>query len=141
MIDPNLTKITVTPGSGSAIVFYERSVQPVGFEGSDKVNKTSSQSTPEASGVVIKEFTPGSFVEMSPGAASVLYEPDKMDTILAAINVEGSVVVTFKDGSTITTTGWLKSFTPTGQDTVDNTDYWVADATFEFNGKPAYAAS
>ena len=133
-MDPNLTKVTFTPASGTPITFQERSVQPGGYEGSDKVDVTSSQTTAQANGVVIKSYVPGSFVELNPGGASVLYDPADEAAVLAAVNVAGSFVITFSDGQVSTAPGFIRTFVPTSQDTVGATDAWTADMVFEFSG-------
>lgn len=143
-LNPNLTTISVTPSGGSAITFCETNITPFGFAGSGKINDTSSCSTAESNGKVIKEYLPGDFIEISDGGATVQYDPAETASIIAALNVDGSIVFTYNDGGTDTIPGWIQSFTPQGVATVDNEEVWLADIVLQSaggtSGTPTYVA-
>lgn len=142
-LNPNLTRIAVTPDGGGEITFLERNITPFGFGGSGKIDDTSSGSTAEASGKVIKEFLPGDYIEITDGAMTVKYDPSQEAAILAALKVAGTIVVTFNDASLNTyTNAWIDTFTAQGVETVDNEQVWLADITLMSgggtSGKPSH---
>ena len=97
------TTITI---SGAGTTFWEKTVQPPGIDGGAAIDITTMRNTS------LRTKWPRKLYELSPVELSVAYDPTVYDTIKAAINVNGAIVVTFPDHGTLTFYGYLQKFTP-----------------------------
>jgi hypothetical protein len=127
--DPQGTRITI-----GAVTFLEKSVTPPGADGGDPLDITDMSTTGN------KRKAPRTLTEITPGSATVVYNPANIAAILAAVNTSASVHIDYPDGSKETFTGWLRSFTPS-ELTVDG-EQPTADIVVEAAGSddPTYAA-
>jgi len=88
------------------ISFWEKTVQPPGLDGGDKVDITTMHNT------ALRTYVARSLTEMTDMRTRVSYDPDAYDEILAVINTNDVITVKFSDGSTIAFWGYLRSFEP-----------------------------
>ena len=86
------------------ISFWEKTVQPPGMDGEDKINTTTMHN------VTWRTFASRALVSLTEASLTVAYDPDAYNQILAILNVEGSITVHFPDGSTLDFFGFLKNF-------------------------------
>jgi hypothetical protein len=93
-------------GSSVTILLKETSCTPPGIEGGDANDTTTMRNT------TWRTKQPKQFIELSDGSAEFQYDPAIYDQILSIINVNGKILWTFPDGSTLEHWGWLKNFTP-----------------------------
>lgn len=85
---------------------FERAVQPPGIDGGDPIDVTTmfnDRVRPKAA----RHLVEGTSARMRVG-----YDPDDLVAIEDLINAEGSVTLTFPNGTQMVFWGWLKSFTP-----------------------------
>ena len=104
--DGHSTKITL--GADSDIEFWEKTVQPPGIDGGDEVAATTMHNT------TWRVFRPGTLKTLTECTATVAYDPELFDELkmVAAINREDTITITFPDTSTVAFYGFVKSFTP-----------------------------
>lgn len=102
------TRVSIAAASAT-ITFIETEVTPIGFEGDDPVEQTGNSNT------AFRSFAPGALVTKTPVTATVYYDKSQTEAIEAALQVSGTITVTFEDGSKITDTGWLQSFVSDSQ--------------------------
>lgn len=102
--DGHSTKITLA--SDTDISFWEKQVQPPGIDGGDPVERTTMHNTSW------RTFGPRSLKTLTEAQVTAEYDPDVYSQIVAIVNVETTVTVTFKDGSTVAFYGYLRSFEP-----------------------------
>lgn len=96
----------ITLAIDTNIEFWEITVTPPGIDGGDEIDTTTMHNDTwrTKSARTLKDMT-----ECSVTAA---YDPSIYTAILAAINVETTITVTFPDGSTLAFFGYVKSFEP-----------------------------
>ena len=99
---------TITFARFQTVKFWEKQVQPVGFDGGDAIEQT----TMFNDDYMTK--APQSLIDTVDGSATVAYDPAVLSQIAAMINIEDTITYTFKDGSTWAVFGYLKEFTPQG---------------------------
>ena len=88
------------------IDFWEKTVQPPGFDGGDEIDITTMHN------ITYRTFAPRSLVTLTEMSTTVAYDPDAWNQILSIINVVMSITVTFPDASTMDFFGFLKTFEP-----------------------------
>lgn len=98
------TKITFA--GSTTIEFWEKTVQPTGMDGGDKVDQTTMHN------VLYRTARPRQLVTLTDSTLKVAYNPLVNTSVLAAVNREDTVTETFPDGSTKAYYGFLKSFVP-----------------------------
>lgn len=98
------TKITIEDDPD--ISFWEKTVQPPGLDGGDKIDISTMHNT------TYRTYIPRSLKELTDGRCRVAYDPDIYDEILARINVNDVITITFPDGSTLAFWGFIRTFEP-----------------------------
>ncbi len=92
--------------SGAGTTFWEKTVQPPGIDGGEPIEITTMRNAS------LRTRAPRHLYDVTPMELSVAYDPTAYDTIMAAVNVNQEIVVTFPDEGTVTWWGFLKSFIP-----------------------------
>jgi len=88
------------------IDFWEKTVQPPGIDGGDSIDITNMWNS------ALRTKAARSLYDLTDVSLTVAYDPLVYDQIIAIINSNGQVTVTFPDTSTLTFYGYLKSFEP-----------------------------
>lgn len=114
--DGHATLITI--GSNPDIGFWEKTVQPPGYDGGDAVDTTTMHNE------TYRTFAPRQLSTLTEVSITAAYDPILYTDILALINVRDTITVTFPDGSTVAFYGYIRSFEP--QDVEEGTQ---AEAT------------
>lgn len=96
----------ITFASHPTISFWEKTVQPPGLDGGDEIDTTTMHN------IDWRTNAPRALIRMTEQTVMAAYDPNLYNTILALINRETTVTVTFPDGSTLAFYGFLKSFEP-----------------------------
>lgn len=96
----------ITFAADPDVSFWEKSLTPGGFDGGDAIDLTTFFN------VTYRRKTPRSLIDLTACSGTCLYDPNVITQIDDLINVETTVTITFKDGTTWAEYGWLKSFTP-----------------------------
>lgn len=98
---------TIAIGSGVAgVTFFEKKVTPPGYDGGGENDTTTMRNT------AWRTRQPKALKTLTNSKTTVAYDPALYTSILALINVNGLVVITFSDAHTLTFWGWLDKFTP-----------------------------
>ena len=92
--------------SNPAVKFYEKEVTPPGVDGGDAIDTTTMRN------VKWRTFTPRKLKTLTNSSATVAYDPAVYPQILALINANQLITITFADGSSLDFYGFLKTFTP-----------------------------
>ena len=90
------------------ILVHETDVTPPGVDGGDAIEVTTMRNT------AYRTFAPRSLKTMTPCKVVGGYEVDAYSDVIAQVNLNQLVTITFSDDSTIEFYGFLKSFTPNG---------------------------
>ena len=91
------------------VKFKEKTVQPPGIDGGDKIPTTTMFNT------LWSTFAARQLQELTDASTTVAYDPDvysDAQITTALLNVEQTVTIHFPDGSTLAFFGYLKSFIP-----------------------------
>ena len=88
------------------IEFFEKSVTPPGFDGGDAVDITTMHNT------TYRTKVSRSLIDLTDAGIVVAYDPLVLDSIVALINIEGSITVNHSNGDKWDFFGFLKSFVP-----------------------------
>ena len=99
----------ITFGTSTTVVFEEIDTAEPGLDGGDAIEIKHNAKTQ-----YIEKY-PKALLELTPGSASVVYDPSIVSAIKAAVNVKQQITHTFADGSKIEYYGWLKSWIPSGK--------------------------
>ena len=98
---------TIIEFAGSdTIKLFEKTVQPPGLEGGEKVDTTTMHNQD------VRTYAPRWLKEVTDGQMTVAYDPAVLSEVLALINVVKEITLTHPDGSTWTFFGYLRSFVP-----------------------------
>ena len=88
------------------VLFYEKTVTPPGVDGGGEVDTTTMLNS------TWRTRNPKALISLSNAAMKVAYDPACDPEIVALVNVNTLITVTFPDASTLAFWGWLNSFTP-----------------------------
>ena len=88
------------------VLFYEKSVTPPGIDGGGEVDVTVMENS------TWRTRNPKALVTLSNASMTVAYDPATYPEIIALVNVNTLITVTFPDGDTLAFWGWLNTFTP-----------------------------
>ena len=96
----------ITIAADTDISFWEKTVTPPGVDGGDTIDQTTMHNTfwrtSRARSLAL-------LTEMTTVAA---YDPDVYDEVIAILNDETTITITFPDGSTLAFFGYLRVFQP-----------------------------
>ena len=96
----------VTLALDTNIELWEKTVQPPGLDGGEKIDTTTQHNT------TYRTFAPRALVTGSDCKFKCAYDPTAYTSILAVINEPTTITVTFPDGSTVAFYGYLQAFQP-----------------------------
>lgn len=88
------------------VSLWEKTVQPVGFDGGDKIDVTTMHNE------TVRTYATRSLIDITDGAMTVAYDPACLDQILALLNVEQAISVHLPDGSAWVFFGAMTAFEP-----------------------------
>lgn len=101
------TTIAFSGGSsGVTLTLYEKEVTPPGVSGGGPNDTSTMRNT------TWRTKWPKSLISLTESSFTAAYDPAVYDEIVAMVNVNQSIVITFPDASTLTFWGWLDEFTP-----------------------------
>ena len=101
------TTVTFSGGtSGVTLLLYEKEVTPPSLVGGGPNDITTMRNN------VYRTQSPKKLISLGPSSFVASYDPAVYDEIIAMINDNQSIVVTFPDGSTLTFWGWIDEFVP-----------------------------
>lgn len=92
--------------SDPTVLFYEKEVTPPGVDGGGEIDTTVMANT------TWRTKSPKSLISLSESSTTVAYDPACYPEIIALVNVNNLITITFPDGDTLAFWGWLNSFTP-----------------------------
>ena len=95
--------------SHPSVKFEEKEVTPPGVSGGGAIDTTTMNNT------AWRTMHPKSLKSLSNSSITVAYDPEVYTEIIAMINDNQLITITFPDGSTIAFYGWLDEFTPNAQ--------------------------
>lgn len=90
----------------ATVLFYEKTVTPPGIDGGGEIDTTTMHNT------AWRTKAPKSLKTLSEAACTVAYDPATYPEIVALVNVNNLITITFADTSTLAFYGWLNTFTP-----------------------------
>jgi len=88
------------------VLFYEKAVTPPGIDGGGAIDITLMANS------AWRTASPKGLMTLMPGSITVAYDPACYSEVIALLNINTVVTVTFPDGSTLAFNGWLNKFTP-----------------------------
>lgn len=88
------------------VLFYEKTVTPPGVDGGGEVDTTTMLNS------TWRTRNPKALISLANAALRVAYDPATYPEIIALVNVNNLITVTFPDGDTLAFWGWLNSFIP-----------------------------
>lgn len=88
------------------ILFYEKEVTPPEVDGGGEVDTTTMLNA------TWRTKQPKALKTLGNAGATVAYDPACYPEVVALINVNNLITVTFPDGDTLAFWGWLNKFTP-----------------------------
>ena len=95
------TKISI-----GGVYLWEKEVTPPGIEGGGENDTTTMRNT------TWRTKAPKRLKTLTPSKFTAAYDPIAYNSILAVINVNSQIVVTFADNHTLTFWGWVDKFVP-----------------------------
>lgn len=90
----------------SDVQMWEKEVQPPGADGGGENDTSTMRNT------TWRTKAPKGLISLSPASAVVAYDPAVYDEIIAMLNVNQQITITFPDASTLVFWGWIDKFTP-----------------------------
>lgn len=96
----------VSFAANGTVHLYEKTVTPPGFDGGGEVDTTTMLNTR------YRTRNPKALITLSNSSMKCAYNPVVYPEIVALINVNNLITVTFPDGDTLAFWGWLNKFTP-----------------------------
>lgn len=96
----------ITFADKPTISFWEKTVQPPGFDGGAAVDNTTMHNE------TVRTFAPRNLITMTDCAATCAYDAIVLPQILGLINAEDDVTITFPSGDTWAFFGFCRSFEP-----------------------------
>lgn len=88
------------------VLFYEKTVTPPGVVGGGEIDTSTMQNS------TWRTRNPKALITLSEASLTVAYDPATYPEIIALVNVNNLITVTFPDGATLAFWGWLDEFTP-----------------------------
>lgn len=88
------------------INFWEKEVQPIGFDGGDAVDQTTMHN------VQVRTKAPRTLIDVTESTVTAGYDPNILDQILAVLNVATTWTIKHPDGSTWAFFGYLRVAQP-----------------------------
>lgn len=96
----------ITFSADTDVAFWEKTVQPPGYDGGEKIDQTTQHNT------TFKTASPQALIEVTDGQITAAYDPRVIPQIQALINVECTITVLFPNGDTLAYFGYLQKFEP-----------------------------
>jgi len=115
---------TITFSQLPGIKLKEVSVKPPGVSGGGGVDQTNMLNTK------YRTQLPKGLIGLKSMTGTFHYNPEVMTDLIAQVNVNGLITVTYQDGSTVAAFGWLDDFTPSDSGEGDKP---TASCTFEWS--------
>lgn len=100
---------TISFPSHASIKFYEKTVTPPGVSGEGAIDTTTMLNT------TYRTRKPKSLKTLTDSSVTVAYDPAVYPEILAIINDNQLITITYPDTSTLVFYGWVDSFVPGAQ--------------------------
>lgn len=97
---------TISFSEDSDVQMWEKEVTPPGVSGGGENDTSTMRNT------AWRTKAPKSLKSLSECSFSAAYDPAVFDEIVAMVNVNQLITITFPDGSTLEFWGWLDEFTP-----------------------------
>lgn len=104
--DGHSTRISFLASSSGVSVFFEKEVQPPGLEGGGAIDVTLMSNT------TYRTRMPKQLLTTTDNTLEVAYDPATYDEMIAMINVNQLITITFPDASTLAFWGEIDSFVP-----------------------------
>lgn len=96
----------VSFSANGAVKLWEKSVTPPGIDGGGANDTTTMRNT------AWRTRKPKKLKTLTDMTLTAAYDPDVYNQIMAMVNVNQQITVTFADGQTVTFWGWLNEFSP-----------------------------
>lgn len=97
---------TISFADDSSILFFEKEVTPPGIAGGGAIETSTMLNT------TWRTMFPKSLITLTEVSLVVAYDPAVYSDILAMMNSNQLITITFPDGSTLAFFGWVDEFTP-----------------------------
>jgi len=107
--DGHPTTISFSAGSSGVTltdILAEKEVTPPGMDGGGANDTTTMRNS------LYRTFQPKSLITVTASSFTAAYDPALLDEIVAMINTNQQLTITFPDSSTWVIWGWLNSFVP-----------------------------
>lgn len=99
-------RTTITFTQDTDLSLWYKTVTPPGLDGGDPTNTTTMLNDS------LRTFAPKALITMTAMTVNAAYDPDVYNQLLALINVNTTITLTFPDTSTIAFYGYLQKFEP-----------------------------
>jgi len=96
----------ITIAADADIDLWEKSVQPPSMDGGDPIDVTTQHNT------TYRTKAASALIDVGETTHTVGYDPAVYDQIIAILNTETTITITFPDGSTLAYYGFLRTFEP-----------------------------
>ena len=90
----------------SDVLMWEKEVTPPGVDGGGEIDTTTMRNT------TWRTKWPKQLISLTESSLTVAYDPSVFDEIVAMINVNQLITITFPDEETLVFWGWINVFTP-----------------------------
>jgi len=90
----------------SSVQMWEKEVTPPGVSGGGANETSTMQNT------TWRTKSPKGLIDLSDASVTVAYDPAVYDEIIAMVNTNQQITITFPDSSTLVFWGWIDEFTP-----------------------------
>ena len=100
------TLITFSASSSGVEVFWEKAVTPPGVEGGGPNDTTTMRNE------VYRTTSPKNLITLTSGSFTAALDPAILDELIAMVNVNQAITITFPDGSTWVFWGWINEASP-----------------------------
>ena len=90
----------------ASVALYQKEVTPPGIDGGGENDTTTMENT------VYRTKWPKSLITLTEASFTAAYDPAVYDEIIAMVNDNQLITVTFPDTSTLAFWGWINEFTP-----------------------------
>lgn len=122
----------VTFAADPDVSLWEMATTPPGIDGGDPIDTTTFFN------VTYRTQAPRRLKQMTETSFTAAYDPAVLTQVVALVNVETTITITFMDGSTWAAFGWLQTFEP--QEATED-EMPTADCTIAFgNANPTTGA-